>query len=95
MNSELGQISRLKLGGSQWFLGQPRGQTWYPGRRGVERCKVQGLGPTGLARKPPPSCGGGGVSAETEQYTALQLTLESCGAHHKIHKNKNKLGFES
>ena len=53
--------------GSHRVSGQSTGQTWYPGRRGVERCKVHGLGPTGLAGKPPPSCGGGGVSAETEQ----------------------------
>ena len=32
-----------------------------PTRRGVERRKVDELGPTGLAGKPPPSGGGGGV----------------------------------
>ena len=31
-----------------------------PTRRGVERCKEDELGPTGLVRKPPPSGGGGG-----------------------------------
>ena len=52
-----------------------------PTRRGVARNQGGGLGPTGLAGKPPPSGGGGGVTAETEQYTALQVTLWLCGAH--------------
>ena len=36
---------------------------------------------TGLLRKPPPSGGGGGGAAETEQLSALQVTLVTCGAH--------------
>ena len=56
----MGQSSRLKLGGVHWVLGQPIGQNMDPGRRGVERNKIGGLGPTEMIRKPPPS-GGGGV----------------------------------
>ena len=44
-----------------------------------------------VAGKPPPSCGGGGVSAETEQRCALQVTLWLCGAHKKNSKNQVKL----
>lgn len=84
---KLGQIRSTKLGGTQGFLGQSYGQNRNPTRRGVERCKVDELGPTGLAGKPPPSGGGGGVSAETEQTSALQVTLWLCGAHNKHSKN--------
>ena len=47
-------------------------------------------GSTELIRKPPPSGGGGGGAAETEQLSALQVTLGTCGAHYKNPKNERK-----
>ena len=55
----MGQDIWLDLGGTQGYLGQPNGQTMHPGRRGVVKNQSGGLGPTGLAGKPPPSGGGG------------------------------------
>ena len=45
--------------GAQGFQGQLNGQNLHPTRREVVRNKDDGLGPTGLAGKPPPSGGGG------------------------------------
>ena len=65
-----------------------------PTRGRDEINKTWPMGLTEMAGKPPPSCGGGGASAETEQRCALQPTLWLCGAHQKIHKNKRKLGYK-
>ena len=54
---------------------------------GVEINKAWAMGLTEMAGKPPPSCGGGGASAETEQQLGLQLSLGQSGAHTKISKN--------
>ena len=51
-----------------------------------------GLGSTEVARTPPQSGGGGCAAAETEQTSALQVTLWLCGAHKKNSKNVTKLG---
>ena len=48
-----------------------------------------------VARTPPQSGGGGCADAETEQLCALQVTLGTCGAQHKISKNIKIMGTQS
>lgn len=52
-----------------------------------------GLGPTEVARTPPQSGGGGCAAAETEQTSALQVTLWLCGAHKENTKNEGNMGL--
>ena len=59
-----------------------------PTRGRDEINKTWPMGLTEMAGKPPPSCGGGGASAETEQQLGLQLSLGQSGGPHKIHKNQ-------
>ena len=73
----------MVLGGTQGDQGQTKGQNEIYGRRGVGMNKVWRLGTMEMIRKPPPSGGGGGGAAETEQTSALQVTLVTCGAHKK------------
>ena len=42
-----GQTKQAKLGRVHNDGGQTKGQSYYLGRRGVERCKAKAVGPTG------------------------------------------------
>ena len=63
-----------------------------PTRGRDEINKTWPMGLTEMAGKPPPSCGGGGAFAETEQQLGLQLSLGQSGAQGKISKNKVEVG---
>ena len=78
------------LGGAQWVGGQTKGQTMYPGRRGVVRNQSGGLGLPRLIRKPPPSGGGGLRPADAGDRLCLQPTLIQGGTQYKIYKNKER-----
>ena len=77
----MGQLSMANLGGVHWVSGQSKGQGLKSTRGGIERDKLGIVGPTEVVGKPPQSGGVGGLSCCTGQLVALQLTLESCGAH--------------
>ena len=89
----MGQISEANSGGVHWDWGQRLGQQMEPGRRGVERNKIGGLGPTEMIRKPPPSGGGGGVCWCSRGQLALQVLM---GAYQMLRKNgKNLMNMDN
>ena len=47
----MGQLWEVKPSGVHYDLGQTKGQWFKPGRRGVGRTKIGGVGPTGELRK--------------------------------------------
>ena len=89
---EVGQLSKLKLGGTQGYWGQTPGQYHKYTRRGVAGNQGGGLLSTGLLRKPPPSGGGGDGSVQQGTQMSLQPTLGPCGGKGKNHKNKRAMG---
>ena len=59
----MGQRSRPNSGGDHRVSGQSKGQSKFPGRRGVHWNKIWGLGPTEVATNHHQSGGSGVVSA--------------------------------
>ena len=87
----MGQRFWLDSGGVHNVLGQTKGQSLNPTRRGVEWNQNGGMEPTGVATNHHQSGGGGcGIWCAGEQ-TTLQPSLEGCGAHNKNGKNQGTM----
>ena len=91
-NQKMGQLCELDSGGVHRFQGQTFGQNWKPGRRGIERSQKWEVGPTMVARKPPPSGGVGCGAADAGASLPLQVCLMLSGAQQKIAKNIRRMG---
>ena len=87
LTQKLGQTIGPNLGGVHNESGQTKGQTWKP-TRGVERYKAWRLGTTVEVKNHHQRVVFGCRPADAGAKGALQLTLEGCGAHHKICKNQ-------
>ena len=91
----MGQGLIANPGGVHWDWGQTDSQCIEPGRRGNERCKVHGLGPTEVVGKHHQRVVFGHKPADAGGTAALQPTFGQCGAQCKIHKNILKMGTQS
>ena len=86
----MGQPCGGYSGGTQGVRGQTIGQKPIPGRRGWKGAIVVALGPLRWSEHHHKVVVVSGGAAETEQTSALQVTLGTCGAHKKNHKNKRR-----